>query len=50
MLILAFFVIACGLFEWKKTSENYLLFVYICIGVGDPIIKRGGGLGSRSPV
>ena len=31
--------------EWKQISAGffYLLFLYICIAVGDPVIKRGGG-------
>jgi hypothetical protein len=42
-------MIICGLFEPKQISAGLLLFVYICIAVGDPIIKSGG-LGSHKPV
>ena len=38
------FVIVCGLFAWKRIcADLFLLFVYIYIIVGDPIIrvKRG---------
>jgi hypothetical protein len=36
------FAIVCGLFEWKRIcAEFFLLFVYICIAIGDPFIKRG---------
>jgi len=31
------FVKVCGLFEWKRICAGFsLLFVYICIAVGDP--------------
>ena len=30
----------CGLFELKQTCADFLLFVYNCIAVDDPIIKR----------
>ena len=30
----------CGLFELKQTCADLLLFVYNCIAVEDPIIKR----------
>ena len=33
------FVIVCGLFEWCAGS---LMFVYICIDVGDPVEGRVG--------
>ena len=37
------FVIVCGLFEWKRICAGFFLsFVYICIAVGDPVIKREG--------
>jgi hypothetical protein len=44
MSMLSFiFVIVCGLFEWKKICACFFLScVYICIAVGDPVIKRGG--------
>jgi len=29
-------------FAWKRICAGLLLFVYICIAVGDPFIKRGG--------
>jgi hypothetical protein len=33
----------CGLFEWKRIYAGFsLLFVYICIAVGDPNQKCGG--------
>ena len=36
------FVKVCGLFKWKRICTGFiLLFVYICIAVGHPIIKRG---------
>ena len=46
--MLAFiFIIICDLFEWKRFYYVFLLFVYICIDVGDLIIKKGR-LGSHS--
>ena len=36
------FVIVFGRFEWKRICEGFYHFVYICIAVGDPIIKTGG--------
>ena len=33
--------IVCGLFERKPICAGILLFIYICIVVGDPIIKNG---------
>jgi hypothetical protein len=35
-------MLLCSLFEWKQICANFLSFIYICILVGDPIIKRGG--------
>ena len=31
----------CCLFVWKSICVGFLIFAYICIAVGDPIIKRG---------
>ena len=32
----------CSKFEWKQICGGFLSFVYyICIVVGDPVIKRG---------
>ena len=32
----------CSKFEWKQICGGFLSFVYyICIAVGDPVIKRG---------
>jgi hypothetical protein len=43
MLMLSFiFMTVRGLFEWKWFCEGFLSFVYICIAIGDPGIKRGG--------
>jgi hypothetical protein len=44
MFMLSFiFVIVCDLFEWMQICiKVFLSFVYICIGFGDPIIKKGG--------
>ena len=43
MLMLSFiFVIVCGLFEGTRICAGFLSFVYICIAVGDPVIKRRG--------
>jgi len=33
-------------FEWKLICAGFISVVYICIAVGDPVIKRGG-LGSH---
>ena len=42
MFMLSFVVvILCGLFEWKRICAGFLSFVYICIAVLDPAIKRG---------
>jgi hypothetical protein len=42
MFMLSFIVaILCGL-EWKRNCADVLLFVYICIAVGDPVITTGG--------
>jgi len=39
------FVIVCGRFEWKRICDSFCLsFVYICIAVGDQVIKRGRGV------
>ena len=39
MFILPFFyVIVCGFYEWKWICADFLLFVYICIVIVDPII------------
>ena len=47
MFMLSFiFVIVGGLFDWKQICAGFPLFAYICISIGDPIIKRGG-LGSH---
>jgi hypothetical protein len=41
MLMLSFgFVIVSGLFEWKHICSGFIMFVYICIDVRDPIIQR----------
>jgi len=42
------FVVACGLFEWKRFGAGFFFycFVYICIVVEDPVIREGG-LGSH---
>jgi hypothetical protein len=34
------FVIGCGLFDWKRIYADFC----ICIAVGDPVMKRGGGV------
>jgi hypothetical protein len=31
--------------KWKRICVGFVLLVYVCIAVGDPVIKRGG-LGS----
>ena len=36
------FVVVCSLFKWKRICAGLLSFVYICIAVGDSVIKRGG--------
>jgi len=33
------FVRVCGLFEWK--GAGFLSCVFVCIAIGDPVIKRG---------
>jgi hypothetical protein len=40
-MLLFIFVLICGLFEWKRKCADFLLFVYICIAVGDLVIKKG---------
>jgi len=48
MFMLSFiFVIVCGLIEGKRICAGFLPFVYICITVGDPVIKKRGGLWSH---
>ena len=32
----------CGLFKWKRICAIFILFVYIWIGIGDPVITVGG--------
>ena len=32
----------CGLFKWKRICAIFILFVYIWIGIGDPVIRVGG--------
>jgi hypothetical protein len=39
-IFICLFVIVCGLFEWKRICAGILSFVYICILVGDSVIKR----------
>ena len=34
------FAIVYGFFEWKQICTGFLPFAYICIVVGDPVIKR----------
>ena len=33
----------CDHFDWIQICAGFLLFIYICIAVGDPIIKRRVG-------
>jgi hypothetical protein len=44
MFMLSFiFVIVCGLIAGKRIWAGFSIsFVYICIGVGDPVIKKSG--------
>ena len=43
MFMLSFIlVIVFGLIEWKQVCADFILFVYICIAVVDPVIKRAG--------
>jgi len=30
----------CAHFEWKRIYASFSLFDYICIAIGDPVIKR----------
>ena len=47
MFMLSFiFVTVCSLFECKRICISCLFCVYICIAIGDPVIKWGG-LGSH---
>ena len=42
-LLLFIFVIVCGIFEWKRICAGFFLmfiYIYICIAIGDPVIKR----------
>jgi len=32
-----FLILVCGLFEWCRICAGFLLFVYICISIGDLI-------------
>jgi len=42
MFILLFIVVlVCDLFEWKRIDTCFLSFVYVCLDVGDTVIKRG---------
>jgi hypothetical protein len=42
MFILSFiFVIVCGLFSGREYFRFVLLFVYICITIGNPFISDG---------
>ena len=36
----------CGTFYLNEICADFLLFLYICNTVGDPIIKEGGGVKS----
>jgi hypothetical protein len=47
MLSIIFVIpVVCGLFEWNNIGKVFLSYVYICIAVGDTVIKIGG-LGSN---
>ena len=40
MLSLIFLVILCCLFEWKCICSDFVLYVYFCWVIRDPIFKR----------
>jgi hypothetical protein len=43
MLSIIFVIpVVCGLFEWNNIGKVFLSYVYICIAVGDTVIKIGG--------
>jgi hypothetical protein len=41
--------ITCGLCERKRICAGFLLFVYVCIAEGDPVIKRGNPMNRFNP-
>jgi hypothetical protein len=44
-MLSSIFVTVCGPFEWKRICAGlFLSFVYKCIVVDDPDIKRGFGI------
>ena len=40
-MLSSIFVILCGLFDLTRTCADFLLFVYICVAIGDPILQIG---------
>ena len=42
MFMLSFiFVIVCGIFSERESFRFVLLFLYICITIGNPVIRNG---------
>ena len=41
-VVIHFFFIVCGLFEWNRICADFCRW-FICIAVGDLIIRRGSG-------